>query len=382
MMRLSAAPWLRKRLPAGGEVERVCSILRRGGVRTVCQSAHCPNIFECFARGTATLLILGPNCTRRCRFCAVPKAEPTAVDPEEPIRVAEAVRAMGLDYVVVTSVTRDDLPDGGARAFARVVAEVRERTGARVEVLTPDFAGNWGALAAVVAARPEVYNHNVETVPRLYERVRPGASFERSLRLLERVKELDPEMVTKSGLMVGLGENRAEVSGVLTRLLRVGCDLVTVGQYLAPSQKHLPVARYVPPVEFESMEQEARALGFRGVSAGPFVRSSHGAAELFGGLGGCDGSRVSDRETREGTMRLEVKVPDPGEDGPKEASISFWMFEEGDDVSKGEELVELVTDKASYTVEAPASGRLVKVNPGEGDKVTPGDVLAVIESDE
>jgi len=284
MKRIPLAPWLRKRLPVAGEVERVRRTLSRAGLRTVCQSAHCPNLFECFARGTATFLILGPNCTRRCRFCAVAKGEPAPVDTDEPARLAEATRRLGLGYVVVTSVTRDDLADGGAEQFARVVAEVRERAGARVEVLTPDFRGRWESVATVVAARPDVYNHNLETVPRLYGEVRPGASYERSLELLERVAASAPAMVTKSGLMVGLGEGRSEISRSLADLRAAGCEVVTLGQYLAPSPGHLPVARFVPPEEFEEMAEEARGLGFRAVSAGPFVRSSHGAAELFAGL--------------------------------------------------------------------------------------------------
>lgn len=358
-------------------MERVLGVLRRSALRTVCQSARCPNLFECFARGTAAFLILGPNCTRRCRFCAVPKGEPAPVDPGEPLRVAEAAQRLGLGYVVVTSVTRDDLPDGGAEQFARVIGEVRRRAGARVEVLTPDFAGDPAAVATVSAARPEVYNHNLETVPRLYPEVRPGASYERSLRLLEQVKALAPAVVTKSGLMVGLGEERSEISRVLVDLRSVGCEVVTLGQYLCPGDGHLPVARFVPPEEFDEMAEEARALGFRAVSAGPFVRSSHGAAELFAEVvptvkGKSGGQR----------MRVEVRVPDLGQEGPQEASISFWMFEVGDRVSEGEDLVELVTDKASYTVEAPVTGRLLEVQAGEGDKVKPGDLLAVIESEE
>jgi len=281
----SLAPWLRKRLPTGGEAERVQQLLDGARLHTVCASAHCPNLFECFARGTATFLILGPRCTRRCRFCAVAKGTPAPVDEGEPGRVVEAARRLGLRYVVVTSVTRDDLPDGGAGQFARVVREVHERLGARVEVLTPDFGGRKESVAEVVASGPDVYNHNLETVPRLYAEVRPGASYERSLALLNEVRRLAPGMVTKSGLMVGLGEERREVRGALADLRAVGCDAVTLGQYLAPSPGHLPVARFVPPGEFAELAAEARGLGFRGVAAGPFVRSSHGAAELFGALG-------------------------------------------------------------------------------------------------
>jgi len=241
-------------------------------------------MFECFARGTATFLILGPDCTRRCRFCAVPKGVPAPVDEEEPVRLADAAGRLGLNYVVVTSVTRDDLRDGGAEQFARAVVEVRRRAGVGVEVLTPDFAGRWESVARVVSAGPDVYNHNLETVPRLYGEVRPGASYRRSLELLEEVRGRAPAMATKSGLMVGLGETRSEVRQTLADLRSVGCDVLTLGQYLAPSPGHLPVARFVPPREFEEMAEEAWALGFRAVSAGPFVRSSQGAGQLFAGL--------------------------------------------------------------------------------------------------
>lgn len=281
----SLAPWLRKRLAAGGEVERVQQLLDRWALRTVCSSAQCPNLFECFARGTAAFLILGPHCTRRCRFCAVAKGTPGPVDEGEPGRVVEAARRLGLRYVVVTSVTRDDLADGGAGPFARVVREVHERLGARVEVLTPDFGGRKESVATVVASGPDVYNHNLETVARLYAEVRPEASYERSLGVLAGVKRLAPGMVTKSGLMLGLGEDRREVHGALADLRAVGCEAVTLGQYLAPSPAHLPVARFLAPGEFAELAEEARELGFRGVAAGPFVRSSHGAAELFAALG-------------------------------------------------------------------------------------------------
>jgi lipoic acid synthetase len=207
------------------------------------------------------------------------------MDEGEPGRVVEAARSLGLRYVVVTSVTRDDLPDGGAEQFARVVREMHERLGARVEVLTPDFGGRRESVATVVASRPDVYNHNLETVPRLYAEVRPGASYERSLGVLAEVKRLAPGMVTKSGLMLGLGEERGEVRGALADLRAVGCGAVTLGQYLAPSPEHLPVARFIPPGEFAELAVEARGLGFRAVAAGPFVRSSHGAAELFTRLG-------------------------------------------------------------------------------------------------
>jgi len=274
-------PWLTKRLPAGGEAERVRKMLKALKLHTVCQSAHCPNIHECFSRRTATFMILGDQCTRRCRFCAVEKGEATPVDRDEPERVAEAAKTLGLKHVVITSVTRDDLPDGGAAHFARTVEAVRHATGATVEVLTPDFEGDEAAIRAVVDARAEVFNHNVETVPALYAAVRPKADYRRSLDLLRFVKTCDAEALTKSGLMLGLGESRDEVLAVLAELREAGCDLLTVGQYLAPSQAHLAVARFVPPEEFDALDDIARDMGFLGVASGPFVRSSHNAAALY-----------------------------------------------------------------------------------------------------
>ena len=274
-------PWLTKRLPAGGEAGHVRRMLRDLELHTVCQSAHCPNIHECFSRKTATFMILGNHCTRRCRFCAVEKGDPEPVDPSEAERVARAARQLGLRHVVITSVTRDDLHDGGAGHFARTVAAVRRVTGATVEVLTPDFRGNTDAVRTVVEARPDVYNHNLETVPSLYADVRPGADYGRSLTLLERVKEFDGGILTKSGLMLGLGEKTDEVLDVLADLRRAGCHLLTLGQYLAPSTAHLPVARFVPPEEFDELGTRARKMGFSAVASGPFVRSSHNAAALY-----------------------------------------------------------------------------------------------------
>ncbi|HUU42200.1 MAG TPA: lipoyl synthase, partial [Planctomycetota bacterium] len=274
-------PWLSKRLPAGGGADAVRSMLADLDLHTVCQSARCPNIHECFTRRTATFMILGSRCTRRCRFCAVTQGDPEPVDADEPARVAEAARRLGLAHVVVTSVTRDDLPDGGAAQFARTIRAVRESTGATVEVLTPDFRGDETSVRTVLDARPEVYNHNVETVPALYETVRPGADYDRSLALLARVRELDAGVFTKSGLMLGLGESTDEVLATLADLRAAGCDLLTLGQYLAPSKTHLAVTRFVPPEEFADLADKARAMGFAAVASGPFVRSSHDAAALY-----------------------------------------------------------------------------------------------------
>jgi lipoic acid synthetase len=275
--------WLKVRFPAGERYGQIKGLLRRGELHTVCEEAHCPNIGECFNNGTATFMILGDVCTRSCGFCAVTSGRPQGVDLLEPDRLARTADLLGLDYVVITSVNRDDLPDGGAGVFAACIRAVHSRRPhCRVEVLIPDFLGDREALATVVEARPFVLNHNVEIVPRLYRRVQPKARYERSLALLAAVKEVDRAMLSKSGMMVGLGETREEVRQVLADLRGVGCDIVTIGQYLRPSQKHLPVERFVPPEEFAEIAEEGRRLGFRHVEAGPLVRSSYHAHRQVG----------------------------------------------------------------------------------------------------
>jgi len=329
-------PWLRKRVPARGEAAEVRRLLAELGLATVCSGAHCPNLPECYARGTATFLILGDSCTRRCRFCAIAKRPPGPLRPDEPEAVAEAAARLHLRHVVITSVTRDDLPDGGAAHFARTIRAVRKRLPAAViEVLTPDFKGDTAAIDAVLDARPHIFNHNVETVPRLYPTVRPEADYRRSLAVLAHAKaratgaqggakkgavpfsgfmekgtvpffpqggaekgtapssqrreegtapfsaRAPRRIYTKSGLMVGLGETPGEVRSCLADLRAAGCDMLTLGQYLAPSPAHHPVARFVEPAEFAAWEAEARALGFAAVAAGPFVRSSYQAESVF-----------------------------------------------------------------------------------------------------
>jgi len=258
-------------------------LLREKSLHTVCRSAVCPNMGQCFARGTATFMILGDICTRRCTFCAVQKGVPCTIpDADEPEHVRQAARTLGLTYVVITSVTRDDLPDGGASQFALTVAALhRENSETEVEILIPDFLGDRSALAVVVRERPEVINHNVETVPRLYGTVRPQASYRRSLELLSAVKDLGPGTVTKSGLMVGLGETRNEIVEVMRDLREVHCNLLTIGQYLQPSDKHHPVLHFVPPEEFEEYRRIGMDMGFDGVASGPLVRSSYRAADLY-----------------------------------------------------------------------------------------------------
>jgi lipoic acid synthetase len=267
-------------LPHGNGNFYTQELLRELRLETVCENARCPNRPECYARRTATFMILGNVCTRPCGFCSVIKGRPEELEDDEPARVAEAAHRLGLRHVVITSVTRDDLADGGADHFRRCILAVRERTGAAVEVLTPDFLGDWSAVDTVLAAGPEVYNHNMETVPRLYRKARGRASYQRSLDLLAQVKRRRPETVTKSGLMLGLGETTEELFDVLADLRAADCDTLTLGQYLTPTLKHIPVARFVSPEEFDELAARARTLGFKKVVAGPFVRSSYHADEM------------------------------------------------------------------------------------------------------
>lgn len=268
------------------EMQFTDSIISDLNLQTVCESAKCPNRTECWSQKTATLMILGNVCTRPCGFCSVPKGKTEELELDEPERVAEAAQRLGLKHVVITSVTRDDLPDGGADHFYRCVIAVRERTGAKVEVLTPDFLGNIAAIDRVIASQPDVFNHNTETVPRLYHRVRRNAEYQRTLDLLKRVKEIAPKMLTKSGLMLGLGETTEEILDVCADLRNVGCEMITLGQYLQPTPSHLPVVRYVPPEEFDEIGDLVRRMGFGMVASGPFVRSSYHAGEMAEELGG------------------------------------------------------------------------------------------------
>lgn len=279
---LRKPPWLKRRLPSGPVYGTVCQKIEAQGLHTVCQEAKCPNQWECFSSQTATFLILGARCTRNCRFCAVVSGHPEPPDPEEPRRVARMAKEMGLAYVVVTSVTRDDLPDGGADHFAATIAALQaEIPDVRVEVLIPDFQGRQSALETVVAAGPDVLNHNLETVPELYAKVRPEADYQRSLALLKTVRGLAPHMMTKSGIMLGLGETAEEVRRTLADLRRVDCRMVTLGQYLQPSSNHLPVERYVSPEAFDHWRHVALEMGFQKAASGPLVRSSYQARELF-----------------------------------------------------------------------------------------------------
>lgn len=283
----SAAParrlpaWLKRPLPVGNENFYTNNLLRELKLETVCENARCPNRPECYSRRTATFMIMGNVCTRPCGFCSVPRGEPEALEADEAERVAEASVRLGLKHVVITSVTRDDVPDGGAEHFYQCVVAVRRRTGARVEVLTPDFLGDNAAIDRVIEAAPDVFNHNMETVPRFYKKVRGRADYQRSLDLLAHVKRHAPHIVTKTGLMLGLGETREELLDTLADIRRVSCDMLTLGQYLTPTLKHIPVARYLPPAEFDELAVLARSLGFREVASGPFVRSSYHAGEML-----------------------------------------------------------------------------------------------------
>jgi len=289
LINLAPAPskrpeWLRAPAPAGENYQDIKQLVGRLRLHTVCESAACPNVGECWNHRTATFMILGNVCTRRCGFCAVEKGAPLPVDYDEPRRVAEAVAAMGLQFAVITSVNRDDREDGGAELFALVIGAIRRRVeGCGVEVLVPDFQGSRAAVETVLEAAPDVFNHNTETVPRLYRRVRLGARYERSLDVLAHAKRTAPAVPTKSGLMLGLGETSAEILQVMRDLRAHRADILTLGQYLRPSPKHLPIVRYAPPEEFAELRVAAREMGFGHVEAGPLVRSSYHASGLANG---------------------------------------------------------------------------------------------------
>jgi len=277
--------WIRVKAPGSPIYKETQQIVRENGLVTVCEEAGCPNIGECWSKKHATMMIMGEICTRACAFCNVRTGIPTALDPMEPENVATAVAKLGLEHVVITSVDRDDLPDGGAEHFAQVIRAIRAKTPkTTIEILTPDFLRKPGALEIVVAAKPDVFNHNLETVPSKYLKVRPGARYFHSIRLLQRVKELDPTMFTKSGIMVGLGEERQEVLQLMDDLRSADVDFMTIGQYLAPTKKHHPVARFVTPDEFKSYATVAQTKGFLLVSSSPLTRSSHHAGEDFAQL--------------------------------------------------------------------------------------------------
>ena len=274
--------WLRRKLPRGPEYEQTRQLIKHGCLHTVCQEANCPNMFECFSKHTATFLILGDRCTRNCTFCNVSHGAPEPPDPQEPERVARAAADMNLSYVVVTSVTRDDLPDGGAELFAETIRAIRQKIeDVKVEVLIPDFQGDSSALTTVLNAGPDVLNHNIETVPRLYPTVRPQADYTRSLALLQTADRQAPGTPTKSGLMLGLGESDEEVLQTLRDLREVRCDILTMGQYLQPTRAHHPVYDFVPPEIFEKWRETALEMGFSEAACGPFVRSSYQAGEAY-----------------------------------------------------------------------------------------------------
>ncbi len=273
-------PWLKVQMPGGKNYLEIKELVHGSKLHTVCEEAHCPNIGDCWERKTATFMILGDICTRACTYCAVATGKPIGLDLEEPNRLAKTIETMGLKYAVITAVNRDDLPDGGAFIFSQSIRQIRKRIpGCKIEVLIPDFQGDWEALTTVVTAAPDTLNHNIETVERIFHRVRPKGDFAQSLALLAKAKTIEPKIVTKSGMMVGLGETWEEILETMRGLRSVGCDLLTIGQYLRPSEKHTAMARWYTPQEFEELAKEARNLGFLNVASGPLVRSSYHADE-------------------------------------------------------------------------------------------------------
>ncbi len=278
-------PWIRVRAPSGEAYERVRGLMRSKSLHTVCEEAQCPNLGECWGKGTATFLMMGDTCTRSCGFCDIKTGRPNPIDWGEANRIAESVRAMGLQHVVITSVNRDDRPDGGAPLFAMVIRRIRQlQPGCSVEVLIPDFKGSEMALKIVMQAQPEILNHNVETVPRLFKKVQPQDQYDWALSTLANAKKMDPLVLTKSGIMLGLGEDPAEVESAMADLVEIGVDILTLGQYLQPSKRHLPIERYYTPGEFESLREAGLEMGFKWVESGPLVRSSYRAAEQVRGL--------------------------------------------------------------------------------------------------
>lgn len=280
-------PWLKVRAPGGSNYVRLKGLVRGLSLHTVCEEAHCPNIGECWEAGTATFMILGDICTRACRYCAVTTGLPLGLDENEPQRVAEAVATLGLKHAVITSVNRDDLRDGGAHIFAAMIHEIRARVpDCSVEVLTPDFKGDLSAVRMIVEARPDIYAHNLETVERLYRFIRPGGRYRRALAVLEHAKSLEPEMLTKSGIILGMGERREDLYQAMRDLLSTGVDILTLGQYLRPSAQHLPIDRYYTPDEFAELKRVGESMGFKHVEAGPLVRSSYHAREQVESIAG------------------------------------------------------------------------------------------------
>ena len=272
--------WLKVKMPSGPNYSKLQTLIKTQGLHTVCEEARCPNIGECWEKETATFMILGDICTRACTYCAVTTGRPTNLDLEEPKRLANTVKILGLKYAVITSVNRDDLPDGGAFIFAQCIKQIKKKVPTcKVEVLTPDFQGDWESLKIVTDANPETFNHNIETVKRIFPRVRAKGDYQLSLRLLDRVKDFMPEGVTKSGMMVGLGETKTEIIGTMEDLLQHRCDLLTIGQYLRPSQKHAPISKWYTPEEFADLGKIGMEMGFKHVASGPLVRSSYHAEE-------------------------------------------------------------------------------------------------------
>ena len=353
--------WLKKKVFKGGHYDSVKEAILSLSLNTVCTNARCPNIFECFSRNHLTFLIMGSRCSRSCSFCSVYSGGPEALDGEEPYRVAEAVERLGLDRVILTSVTRDDLVDGGADHFRRTVEEIRLKVGGvTIELLIPDLKGDRRAIEIVARCGADIIGHNMETVMRLYKSVRPQSDYERSLGVLRRLKEINRHIYTKSAIMVGLGERYEEVLGLIKDLRSVSCDILAIGQYLRPDGSLLPVERFVTPAEFERYRDISMDMGFKEVASAPFVRSSY---------------MVGDKK-----MSKEIKLPELAE-GVSQATVSMWHFKKGDNVNEGDDLVEMVTDKATFNVPVSATGILKEAYFEEGDVVKVGDILAAIEEE-
>jgi lipoic acid synthetase len=361
--------WLRRDLPTTSTL-LTTSVLEKERLNTVCESAKCPNRTECWSKGTATFMILGETCTRACRFCSVPAGKPLAIDPEEPQRVAQAALELGLDHVVVTSVARDDMEDGGAEHFVDVLRELKKKLPlATLEVLTPDFNGVWSSIEKVCLARPDVYNHNIETVRRLTPLVRSRSNYDRSLTLLKDVKKNFPSIYTKSALMLGLGETQEEIYETLSDLRRADCDILVLGHYLRPETSAMEVAQFYSPKSFDIYKKYAKKLGFLSVVSNPFARSSYLAADVL-------------QEIKQKKLNPMGKVKLPAlPRGIEEATINTWFVEEGDRVEVGEDLAEVQADETSFIVIAPCRGSVGEVLVDEGESVVSGEILAVIEEE-
>ncbi|MCM8779194.1 MAG: lipoyl synthase [Candidatus Omnitrophica bacterium] len=366
MQRSLSPPWLVKRFYNQGEFSEIKGILKRYNLRTVCAEALCPNMSECYSRGMFTLLILGTKCTRSCKFCFVKKEKPSLSFAEEIENISQVVKLLDLKYLVLTSVTRDDLADKGAGHFAEIIKTVKSlKPSLIIEALIPDFGGEETLIELVIKSGLDILAHNIETVPRLYPEIRPEAEYPLSLKVLKTAKKFGS--LTKSGLILGLGEKEDEVLAVIAELAHREVDILTLGQYLKPGEENFAVQEFISPEKFEFYKNFAYTLGFRYVLAGPFVRSSYRAEEII----------VEIKNNQKGG-KMEVILPELGE-GINQATVSYWYFEEGEQIEEGVDLVELATEKATFNLPSPTAGRLKKIYFNVGEVVRVGEVLAIIE---